>query len=258
LRARLEPADRRCFAFFHPTLADEPLIFVEVALQGEIPDAIAPVLAIGRPATDPAKASTAVFYSISNCQLGLKGVSFGNFLIKQVVEELRREFPALDTFVTLSPVPGFLSWVARTRAAKNPAPFTAADLETLKLIDNDGWERDGAACKAAKPVLQNAMAYYLLVARGRDGSAADPVARFHLGNGARLARVNWMADLSPKGIAQAAGYMVNYHYVPADIERNHEAFANQGDVATVHAVKRLLRDPEPILRRQPRGAAVQA
>jgi malonyl-CoA decarboxylase len=102
-------------------------------------------------------------------------------------------------------------------------------------------------------VLQNAIAYYLLVARGRDGSAVDPVARFHLGNGARLARVNWMADLSAKGIAQAAGFMVNYHYVPADIERNHEAFANQGDVATVHAVKRLLRDPEPLSRRQARG-----
>ena len=112
--------------------------------------------------------------------------------------------------------------------------------------------------KALKPVLQNAIAYYLLVARGRDGSAVDPVARFHLGNGARLARVNWMADLSAKSIAQAAGFMVNYHYVPADIERNHEAFANQGEVATVHAVKRLLRDPEPLSRRQARGVATPA
>ena len=258
LRARLEPADRRCFAFFHPTLADEPLIFVEVALQGEVPDAIAPVLAMGRPATDPAKATTAVFYSISNCQLGLRGVSFGNFLIKQVVEELKRECPSLDTFVTLSPVPGFLAWMGRMRMAKNPMPFTPIDLETLKLLDGDDWQRDTAACKALKPVLQNAIAYYLLVARGRDGSAVDPVARFHLGNGARLARVNWMADLSPKGIAQAAGFMVNYHYVPADIERNHEAFANQGDVATVHAVKRLLRDPEPLSRRQSRGVAAPA
>ena len=258
LRARLEPADRRCFAFFHPTLVDEPLIFVEVALQGDIPAAIAPILAAARPATDAARATTAVFYSISNCQLGLKGVSFGNFLIKQVVEELKREFPALDTFVTLSPVPGFLAWVAQTRTARHTSPFSGADLATLDLLKNEGWQGDVAACKALKPILQNAIAYYLLVARGRDGSSIDPVARFHLGNGARLARVNWMADLSPKGLAQAAGFMVNYHYVPADIERNHEAFANQGEVATVHAVKRLLRDPEPILRRQARTAGAAA
>lgn len=258
LRARLEPADRRCFAFFHPTLADEPLIFVEVALVGEIPDAIAPVLAMGRPASDPAKATTAVFYSISNCQVGLKGVSFGNFLIKQVVEELKREFPSLDTFVTLSPVPAFVSWLARTRTAKNPVPLGPGDLETLRLLDNQEWHRDAAACKALKPVLQNAIAYYLLVARNRAGGVIDPVARFHLGNGARLARVNWMADLAPKGIEQAAGFMVNYHYVLDDIERNHEAFANQGEISTVHAVKRLLRDPEPLLRRPSRSAAAAA
>ena len=252
LRARLEPADRRCFAFFHPTLEDEPLIFVEVALHGTIPDAIAPVLAAGRVPTDPTKATTAVFYSISNCQVGLKGVSFGNFLIKQVVEELRREFPSLDTFVTLSPVPGFMRWIARARAARNPAPFTPDDVALLRLLDAAGWHRDPASQKALKPVLQNAIAYYLLVARDRAGSALDPVARFHLGNGACLVRVNWMGDISDNGIAQECGFMVNYHYILDQIEHNHEVFANRGEVATVHAVKRLLRDPEPLLRRHAR------
>ncbi|MBL8383176.1 MAG: malonyl-CoA decarboxylase [Burkholderiales bacterium] len=255
LRARLEPPDRRCFAFFHPALVDEPLIFVEVALQDAIPDAIAPILAAGRAPIDPAKATTAVFYSISNCQVGLRGVSFGNFLIKQVVEELRREFAALDTFVTLSPVPGFMAWLARARAARQPGPFGADDLAALQALESPGWHDDAALRRALRPALSNAIAYYLLVARDRQGSAADPVARFHLGNGARLARVNWMADTSAKGLAQAAGFMVNYLYALDEIERNHEAFANHGEIVTQHAVKRLLRDPAPLLRRRPVGEA---
>ena len=258
LRARLEPADRCCFAFFHPTLADEPLIFVEVALTSGIPDAIGPVLDTGRAPTDPAKATTAVFYSISNCQAGLRGVSFGNFLIKQVVEELRRDHPALDTFVTLSPVPGFMPWLARTLAARGAGPFDADDQAALAALKRDDWDRDAATVKALKPALLNAVAHYLLIARGRDGGAADPVARFHLGNGARLARVNWMADTSPKGLAQAAGFMVNYHYVLEDIEHNHEAYANQGEITTVHAVKRWLRDQDLLSRKRSRGVAAEA
>jgi malonyl-CoA decarboxylase len=254
LRARLEPADRRCFAFFHPTLADEPLIFVEVALTSAIPDAISTVLASGRTPIDPKAATTAVFYSISNCQAGLKGVSFGNFLIKQVVEELKREFPQLETFVTLSPVPGFLGWVRRMRGARAATPFSAEDLTALAAIDREGWQEDAAAVKAVRPALQNAIGHYFLVARGRTGGVIDPVARFHLGNGAQLVRVNWMGDTSAKGMAQAAGYMVNYLYNLDDIERNHEAFANQGEVATVHAVRRLLRDPQ-LARRRPAKAA---
>ena len=255
LRARLEPPDRRCFAFFHPTLADEPLIFVEVALATAIPEAIGTVLAAARKPIDPARAKTAVFYSISNCQVGLKGVSFGNFLIKQVVEELKREFTDLETFVTLSPVPGFMAWLARMRAAKVAGSLSAEDLAVLERLDAPGWQQDPAAQKALKPVLHNAIAYYLLVARDRHAQVLDPVARFHLGNGARLERINWMGDVSPKGLAQAAGFMVNYLYELKDIERNHETFANHGEVVTVHAVRRHLRDREATRRRGGAGVA---
>src|SRR5205085_5447243 len=144
LRRRIDPPDRRCYAFFHPALLDEPLIFVEVALSREIPDAIAPILSVQRDGTEPDKVNTATFYSISNCQRGLSGVSFGNFLIKQVVEEVSREFPRLSTFVTLSPAPGFAQWLARERQSNSPI-LLPEDLAELGELDKPKWWQDGAA-----------------------------------------------------------------------------------------------------------------
>ncbi|MDE1568471.1 malonyl-CoA decarboxylase [Aquabacter sediminis] len=241
LRARVDTPDRRCYAFFHPTLVDEPLIFVEVALMRETPGAIAPILDQTRAPLDPGTATTAVFYSISNCQRGLGGVSFGHFLIKQVVEEISREIPSLTTFVTLSPVPSFRAFVNSTRADETSPILTPADRQVLTRLDTAGWEADEAARAELTPVINALAAHYFLVARTAKGKPLDPVARFHLGNGARLERINPMGDLSPKGIAQAAGLMVNYRYVLADIEKNHEAYAGKGEVVASAPVKKLLR-----------------
>ena len=241
LRARVDSPDRRCYAFFHPALVDEPLIFVEVALTKEVPGAIAPILDETRAPLAPEKATTAVFYSISNCQRGLGGVSFGNFLIKQVVEEISREIPALNTFVTLSPVPGFGAWLAAERKAEASRALTPVDKEVLTALDAPGWAEAPDVAKTVAPVLATATAFYLVVARSAKGRPLDPVARFHLGNGARLERINPLGDLSPKALEQAAGMMVNYRYVPADIEKNHEAFAGKHEVVASAAVKKLLR-----------------
>jgi malonyl-CoA decarboxylase len=243
LRRRIDPADRRCFAFFHPRLPGEPLIFVEVALAGEIPESIAPLLAAGRKPIEPRRASVAVFYSISNCQGGLRGVPLGNFLIKHVVEELKRELPGLRTFVTLSPVPGFMGWLRRERGMRTSPWLTDADRQALVALDEPGWPQAAARTRALRPVLAAALAEYLL--RGRDGKGRpiDPVARFHLNNGARLERINWLGDVSDKGLAQAAGFMVNYLYDVFQIERNHEAFARDGRVIATRAVHKLLRRP---------------
>ncbi len=244
LRRRVAAPDRRLYAFFHPALRDDPLIFVEVALTEDIPGAIAPILAETRAPLDPAKARTAVFYSISNCQSGLRGISFGNFLIKQVVEELRREFPALRTFVTLSPVPGLRGWALGPGAATLDAEerATVAALEALP-----GGMADKAYAAAAAPAAAIA-ARYLLDARAAKGGAVDPVARFHLGNGARLERVNAGADLSARGRAQSWGAMVNYLYDLDLIERNHEAYAAGDEIATTPLVRRLAK-------RRPAGKA---
>lgn len=219
LRRRIEPADRRCFAFFHPALPDEPLVFVEVALMAEIPTAIAPLIASGRATLDPAAATTAVFYSISNCQRGLAGVSFGNFLIKQVVRDLKAMLPRLSTFVTLSPVPGFAAWLAKEA---RPAGLEA-------LADKDWHAHPEISAQVERPLLRQA-ATYLLHARSASGRPLDPVARFHLGNGAQLDRMNFLGDLSSKGMAQSHGLMVNYRYVLDEIEENHESFAEQGRI----------------------------
>jgi len=237
LRGRLDPADRKCFAFFHPALADEPLIFVEVALTRAIPDAIAPLLVPARVPLEPKRATTAVFYSISNCQAGLQGVSFGNFLIKQVVEELRRDMPHLKTFVTLSPVPGFRQWLQRD----GKAAFTAAEFDTFKLLDQPGWHLDAESARALQPQLQRAIGIYLLQAKHSSGKPRDPVARFHLNNGASLERVNWLGDVSGKGLREAAGFMVNYLYDLDQIEKNHENFAHSGEIAASRHVRNLLR-----------------
>lgn len=240
LRRRLEPADRRCFGFFHPSLVDEPLIFVEVALtngvSGDIASLLQPLENEGRGRqTAP---TTAVFYSISNCQEGLRGVSFGNFLIKPIVDELSKEFASLTTFVTLSPVPGFARWLeAGLRDQSSEIWFSPAERETLaKLRELNWWENDAVADEL-RDVLTGIAATYFLEAKGSNGRPIDPVARFHLGNGARLERINWMADLSAQGLRQSYGLMVNYLYDTREIEANHEAFANEGTVAASRVVR---------------------
>ncbi|MBR0899678.1 malonyl-CoA decarboxylase [Bradyrhizobium tropiciagri] len=237
LRRRIDPIDRRCYAFFHPALADEPLIFVEVALTEAIPGAIAPLLAEEREPVPVEKARTAVFYSISNTQRGLGGISFGSFLIKQVVEELRRELPKLDNFVTLSPVPGFMQWVKQA----DDVPLTDEDRQLLESLGKPDWFENAELTAQLRALLEPLAAYYFLKARTPKGRQIDSVARFHLGNGARLERINWLGDLSPKGLRESAGVMVNYLYRLDDIEKNHEAYANNGEVIASSAVKKLLK-----------------
>jgi malonyl-CoA decarboxylase len=244
LRRRIDPADRRCYAFFHPALVDEPLIFVEVALTPVIPDAVAPILSVQREQAVPAEISTAVFYSISNCQRGLTGVSFGNFLIKQVVQEICRENPKMQTFVTLSPVPDFTRWLDRELKNESSPAISAEDREALKGLDRAGWWQLAEAREPLREPLLRAAAWYFLRAKNRRGQPVDSVARFHLGNGARLERINWLADTTGKGIEQSYGLMVNYLYELADIEQNHEAYAEQRAVVASNAVKRLQRKIE--------------
>jgi len=243
LRRRIDPVDRRCYAFFHPALVDEPLIFVEVALTRDIPDAIGPILSPERELIDPDKMRTAVFYSISNCQRGLSGVSFGNFLIKQVVEEISRELSKLATFVTLSPVTSFAAWLKRERAQEASSVLNEADKAVFAALDEPGWWRDAAAVERLQTPLMRAAASYFLRARNGRGQPLDAVARFHLGNGARLERINWLADISDKAMAQAHGLMVNYLYDLDHIEQNHEAYAEARTVVASGAVQRLLRPP---------------
>ncbi|WP_341368414.1 malonyl-CoA decarboxylase domain-containing protein [Yoonia sp. BS5-3] len=223
LRRRLYPPDRRCFAFFHPAMPDEPLIFVEVALTETIPGSIDHVLSEEREPLDADQAKVAVFYSISNCQKGLTGISFGNLLIKQVVSELSLECPELESFVTLSPIPGLRRW-----------------LET-QVDDPDLGGAAQAALDGALPPedLRAITARYLVQAKRGDGLPKDPVARFHLGNGAEIHDLHAGADTSPKGIAQSAGAMVNYLYNLGQTERNHEAFATEATVTASRAVQAL-------------------
>ncbi len=240
LRRRLAPEDRRCFAFFHPQLVDDPLIFVEVALMRDTPSSISDVLGQERSIVPAHEATTAVFYSISNCQNGLRGISFGNFLIKQVVEDLRRELADLTTFVTLSPVPGFAQWLARERSAEASDALGEEERNRLDVLDNAGWQDDPKSVETVRPAMMSAAAWYFLKARNRRGQVIDPVARFHLGNGARLVRINFLGDASPRATRQAHGLMVNYLYKLDEIEANHEAFATRGEVATVPALTKLL------------------
>jgi len=240
LRSRIDVPDRKLFGFFHPRLGDEPLIFVEVALTAAIPSAIGPILEKGREPIDPREATTAVFYSISNCQEGLRGISFGAFLIKQVAEDLARTFPNLKTFVTLSPMPGFRAWLSE-EAARAESAVDEATRALLPRLDAPGALADAALAKDAEAALMPLAAHYLTAARDGKGRLVDPVARFHLGNGARLEQIDFAADTSARGLSNAYGMMVNYRYVLAEVERNHEAFVNEGKVAAVPAVSRLAR-----------------
>ncbi len=243
LRRRIDSPDRRCYAFFHPALVDEPLIFVEVALTRDIPAAIAPILAKEREVMEPEKARAATFYSISNCQRGLAGVSFGNFLIKQVVEEVSREMPKLSIFVTLSPVTNFSDWLKRERAEEKSAALNEADKAALTLLDQSAWWTNEETAAQVQDAVMRAAAWYYLRARNRRGLPVDAVARFHLGNGARLERINWLGDTSERAMAQACGLMVNYQYDLDDIEKNHEAYAEGPTVVASGSVQRLLRAP---------------
>lgn len=238
LRQRLEPADRRCFAFFHPQLSDEPLIFVEVALCDDIPHAIDELLSGERKPIGIEQANTAVFYSISNCQAGLRGISFGNFLIKQVVDELMRDLPRLSTFVTLSPAPGFAAWLKGERS--KPLMLEADDIAALQNLEKPDWQEDNVLSETLRRPIMKAAAVYFLKARAKDGRALDAVARFHLGNGAKLERLNFLGDVSAKGLKQSLGLMVNYLYELSDIEDNHEAYAGENRVTAATEVRKLL------------------
>jgi malonyl-CoA decarboxylase len=249
LRRRLLP-DRRCFAFFHPQLPDEPLIFVEIALVPDMPAAVAPLIdKTGTPA-GPATYKVATFYSISNCQPGLKGVSLGNFLIKRVAEELQRELPQLKTFCTLSPIPGFAGWLSKEAdwaalpGVKKATAERAVEARTLlKAACGGDWPKlaNAATLQAlpaeAQRALQRLAAFYLVHQTPQPGG--DPVARFHLDNGARLERLNPLGNLSRPGLKQSYGLMVNYLYDLSRVETHHEDFT-QGEIATARAVSALL------------------
>jgi malonyl-CoA decarboxylase len=240
LRRRIDLPDRRCYAFFHPALVDDPLIFVEVALTREIPSAIAPILAGKRDVVEPERATTATFYSITNCQRGLAGVSFGSFLIKQVVEEVSREVPRVSTFVTLSPAPNFAVWLKRERAQEASLALDDEDRQALAALDSADWWRTPDIAEAVREPMLRAAAWYYMRARNGRGLPVDAVARFHLGNGARLERLDWLGDTSERALAQSYGLMVNYLYDLDYIERNHEAYAQQHAVVAASAVSRLV------------------
>src|ERR1700748_1081008 len=237
LRRRLAP-DRRCSAFSHPALPGEPLIFVEVALVQGLATAMPPLLAREpdekAARAQAARADTAIFYSISNCQDGLRGISFGNFLIKQVVEELRIEFLQLKRFSTLSPVPGFRRWLMQ-RLANGSGP----DAALLPELERDGWWHDLAQSEKLRPALLRLCALYL-TRQPSPGSRIDPVARFHLGNGARLERINWLGHAAARAIQESFGIMVNYLYDHDSIEDNHEAFVRDGTIVRAPGVDALL------------------
>lgn len=237
LRLRIDPPDRRCYGFFHPALTDEPLIFVEVALTDSIPGAIGPLLDGDRKSVAPDKAKVAVFYSISNCQKGLAGISFGNFLIKQVVEELRREFSKLETFVTLSPVPGFARWLKTAKLDH----LSDEERRLLDELEKTGWHNEPGLSDRLRRIVEPLAVSYFISAKRTDGRPADPVASFHLGNGARLERINWQGDLSSKGMKDSYGLMVNYLYHLDHIEKNHELFVNHAEIVVSPAVRKLVR-----------------
>ncbi|MBC2604947.1 malonyl-CoA decarboxylase [Pelagicoccus albus] len=250
LKNRLD-TDRRCFAFFHPCMKDEPLIFIEVALVKGLSDQIQALLNEKAVVLESDEADTAIFYSISNAQKGLVGISFGNFLIKQVVNLLRRDLPNLKQFATLSPIPGFLKWFQSELASgefrllpselkvlgkligdEEPIPFVAKTLESTR------WSRDEKLSEALKPILLRNCAHYLLqVKRRKMQTAANPVAHFHISNGARMEQLNWMGDTSLKGLQESAGIMINYLYRLDRIEDYHEDYSSKGKI---NASKKVL------------------
>jgi malonyl-CoA decarboxylase len=255
LKNRLD-SDRRLYAFFHPRMPDEPLIFVEVALVRDMAGNVQDLLDTSAPVEDVDQADTAIFYSINNAQRGLAGISFGNFLIKRVVEELSREFKRIRTFATLSPIPGFRRWLDGKLTRGEPGLLTAAEHRALTkatgglgakgslkaLLAEPDWTAEPMLAETLEGPLTRLAARYLTQEKRPDGvTALDPVAHFHLSNGARVERVNWMADMSANGLGQSAGLMVNYLYDLGEIDDNHEAYSASGRVAASGRVKALLK-----------------
>lgn len=253
LKNRLD-ADRRLFAFFHPRMPDEPLIFVQVALVNGLAGNVNALLDESAPVTDPSEADTAIFYSITNAQRGLGGISFGGFLIKRVVDELQDEFPKLKTFSTLSPIPGFANWVRRSLGEgktllSDEDRAAMADMlhvengedGLLRLFDETAWTQDETKLSALEPILTKLCARYLLREKNSRGRSRDPVAHFHLTNGAQVERLNWLADASGHGLTQSAGMMVNYLYNLSKIEANHERYTGDGKVSASTSVNRFLK-----------------
>ena len=246
LKNRLQ-ADRRCFAFFHPRMPDEPVIFVQVALVNTLSDNIQDLLDESAPLNNPYKANTAIFYSISNAQTGLAGVGFGDFLIKRVVADLKTELPKLNTFSTLSPIPGLRAWLntideSQMLTIKEQQGLSAIEgfttlTDTLASAD---WHLNSKLADALMIPVKRLTAHYLVIEKRRN-RALDPVANFHLNNGARVERINWLADTSTKGMQESAGLMVNYLYKLDDIEANHEAYRESATVATALGVTVLLK-----------------
>ncbi len=247
-------ADRRCYAYFHPRMPDEPLIFVQVALTEGIADNIQALLA---PRDEPESddADTAIFYSISNCQRGLDGIGFGGFLIKRVVDQLSAEIRSVRKFATLSPIPGFRDWLDKHLAAAPGELLTRGERRTLDSFDGagddaeclaallarPGWHREEALVKALAAPLTRLCAQYLAREKRKSGRALDPVAHFHLSNGARMERVNWLADTSPRGIARSCGLMINYLYEVDYIAGNHESYTGAGEIPASSRFRALLR-----------------
>ena len=242
MKNRLD-GDRRVYAFFHPRLKDEPLVFVEVALTGEIAGNVQALLDESAPVFDTRRARAAMFYSISSTQTGLRGISFGNFLLKRVVEDLKRDFPKLEHFATLSPMPGFAAWLGRQTLPDALANALAID-----------WRADEKLSSEMRAPMMSLAAHYLKDTQHK-GRPQDPVARFHLGNGARLERLNWQADVSTKGMQQSHGLMVNYYYALDDIEANLEAFDADGHVAANGRVERLAKVGQRMLEQSQRVTA---
>jgi malonyl-CoA decarboxylase len=255
MKNRLD-SDRRCYAFFHPRMPGEPLIFVEVALVKGLAGSVQGLLDEKAPVQDPRQADTAIFYSISNCQTGLAGISFGNFLIKRVVEELSAEFRNLKAFATLSPIPGFRAWLDEKLASDEPGLLSDEESASLGsampapsgreslagIVGKRGWWREVGLLKTAEPVLVRLCARYLLLeSNGTSKRARDPVAHFHLSNGARVERINMLGDTSEKGAKESATLMVNYLYDPAKIEDWHEDYAGEGKRNASTTVRRLAR-----------------
>ena len=250
-------ADRRCYAFFHPRMPEEPLIFVQVALVSGISSSIQELLDETLAPADPDTANTAVFYSISNTQTGLQGVSFGSFLIKRVVDRLAQELPGIHTFVTLSPIPGFCGYLESKLREHEEELLTGCDKDVLgPLIEAAGgrralgealsaptWCQDRDVARRLKNPLMRICAYYLVHGM-TGGRALDSVANFHLSNGASVEQINWLGDVSLKGMQQSLGLMVNYRYHLANIEANHEAYRTSGEVTVSGRVKRLLAPPK--------------
>ena len=262
LKNRLS-ADRRCFAFFHPRMANEPLIIVQVALVHGIADNVQTLLDESAPLVEPQSADTAIFYSISSAHDGLSGISFGDFLIKRVVDELAKEFSNLKTFATLSPIPGFRPWLDRKlqdksgaedlenewlsaaeRKALTSAAGTGKEPVSLQTLLNSDWTHKPELAKALKQPLTRLCARYLIKEKRNGGPVLDRVARFHLSNGSRIERLNWLADTSARGMTQSAGLMVNYLYKLSDIEANHEAYRGKGKVMISSALRTLLKGLE--------------